>query len=152
MKRIHAAAMLALTLSGCAGGGFGGGLEPPEVTLADIEFQGAGLVEQRLGLVLRLRNPNEEDLDLDGLKVTLDLDGDRFAAGSTAEDITIPGLDEETVTVDVVSPTADVLAQLRGVTGLRDIDYEISGTAFLKDDRKLPFEEDGTVRLSGLGQ
>ena len=145
---------LALAAAGCAGGGFGGGLEPPEVTLADIEFVGAGLFEQRLGLVLRMRNPNKEDLPIDGLRVRLEIDDKPFASGMSNEDVTIPGLGEETVTVEAVSATTDVLNQLRRMTGFQDIDYAIAGTAFLSGsgERRLPFEQDGTVRLSGLGQ
>ena len=61
-------AALFLALTACAGGfGLGNGdLESPEVTLSDIQFRGAGLLEQQLGLVLRLRNPNDTDLALRG--------------------------------------------------------------------------------------
>ena len=145
---------LALAAAGCAGGGFGGGLEPPEVTLSDIEFVGAGLFEQRLGLVLRMRNPNKEDLPLDGMRLRLEIDDKPFASGMTNQDVTIPGLGEETVTVEAVSATTDVLSQLRRMTGFQDIDYTLAGTAFLRGsgERRLPFEQDGSVRLSGLGQ
>ena len=147
---------IALVAGGCAGGGLGRGeLEPPEVTLADIEFLGAGLFEQKLGLVLRLRNPNEDDLPLDGLRVRLEIDDEPFATGLSHENVTIPGLGEETVTVEAVSATTDVLNQLRAVTGFKDIEYTIAGAAFLRGEgnrKQLPFEQNGSVRLSGLAQ
>lgn len=145
---------LFLMATGCAGG-FGLGsrdFKSPEVTLSDIQFRGAGLLEQQLGLVLRLRNPNDADMPLRGLKVKLNVDGEPFATGLSNENVTIPALGEKTVTVDAVSSTSDVLNQLRGVTGLKDIKYAIDGTAFLRgeSDRKLPFEQKGVLRLSGL--
>ena len=154
LRRAFVSALASLALAGCAGAGLGsGGLEPPEVTLADIEFRGAGLLEQKLGLVLRLRNPNETELALDGLRVRLEVDGEPFATGLSNENVTVPGLGEETVTVEAVSGTADILSRLRSVTGLEDIDYNLKGTAFLRNsDRKLPFEQEGSLRLSGLTQ
>ena len=155
MNRGCAFAVAAFVLAGCAGVGLGSQeLEPPEVTLADLQFQSAGLLEQRLGLVLRLRNPNEVDLPLDGLRVTLEIDGEPFATGLSNENVTVPALGEETVTVAAVSTTADVLNQLHNVAGLKDIDYTIAGTAFLRGEtnRKLPFERVGVVRLGGLAQ
>ena len=78
-------AALFLVLTACAGGfGLGNGdLESPEVTLSDIQFRGAGLLEQQLGLVLRLRNPNDTDLALRGLKVKLNVDGEPFVGGAS---------------------------------------------------------------------
>ena len=142
-----------LVLSGCAGFGLGNrDLESPEVTLSDIQFRGAGLLEQQLGLVLRLRNPNDADLPLRGLKVKLNIDGEPFATGLSDERVTVPALGEKTVTVEAVSSTSELLNQLRGVSGLKDIRYTIAGTAFLRgeSDRKLPFEQKGVLRLSGL--
>ncbi len=150
-----ALALFAVLLWGCAGAGLGSrDLEPPEVTLADISFRGAGLLEQRLGLVLRLRNPNNVDLPLDGLNVRLEIGGEPFATGLSNENVTIPALTEETVTVEAVSATADLVNQLRAVTGFEDLEYTIAGTAFLRgeDRRQLPFEREGTVRLGGLAQ
>jgi LEA14-like dessication related protein len=142
--------VLSLALAGCAGGGLGGRtLEPPEVRLADIQFRGAGLLEQRLGLVLRLTNPNEVDLPLDGLRVKLEVDGEPFASGTSNENVTIPALGEETVTVEAISSTADVLGGLTGIAGLNDLEYRLTGTAFLRNsDRRLPIEQEGAIRRS----
>ena len=141
-----------LTLAACAGGGLGGrALEPPEVALADIQFRGAGLLEQRLGLVLRLTNPNEVELPLDGLRIKLEIDGEPFASGTSNENVTIPALGEETVTVEAISSTADMLGGLTGLAGLNDLEYRLTGTAFLRNsDRRLPIEQEGAVRLSRL--
>ena len=151
-REFLAIAALSLALAGCAGGGLGGGgLEPPEVRLADIQFRGAGLLEQRLGLVLRLTNPNEVDLPLDGLRVKLEVDGKPFASGTSNENVTIPALGEETVTVEAISSTADVLGGLTGIAGLNDLEYRLTGTAFLRNsDRRLPIEQEGAIRVSRL--
>ena len=138
-------------LAACAGVGFGNREpESPEVTLSDLQFRGAGLLEQQLGLVLRLRNPNDADLPLRGLKVTLTIDGEPFATGLSNENVTVPALGEKMVTVDAVSSTSDLLSQLRNVAALRDIQYIIAGTAFLRGEgnRTLPFQQKGLLRLS----
>ncbi len=87
------------------------------------------------------------------MRVRLEVDGEPFATGLSNENVTIPALGEEIVTVEAVSGTADILGRLRSVTGLEDIDYSLKGTAFLRNSvRKLPFEQEGSVRLSGLAQ
>ncbi len=154
MNRSWAIAAVALALAACASVGPGGRtLEPPQVTLADLEFRDLGLLEQRLGLVLRLSNPNEVSLPLDGLKVSLVVDGEPFATGLSNENVTVPALGEERVTVDAVSTTTDLLNQLQGVTDLQDVDYTLAGTAFLRgSDQVLPFTQEGVVRLSGFAE
>ena len=61
---------------------------------------------------------------------------------------------EETVTVDAVSPTADVVDQFLSVTGLENIDYTIAGIAYLQGEgsRKLPFEQKSVLHLTGTTQ
>src|SRR5262245_17840534 len=112
--------VICLLLAACAGAGFSNrDLESPEVTISDLQLRNAGLLEQQFGLVLRLRNPNDADLPLRGLKVKLDIDGEPFATGLSNENVTVPALGEKIVTVDAVSSTSDILNQLRNATELK---------------------------------
>ena len=54
-----------LLLGGCAS--LFGDVEPPEVSLAGLAFDQPGLFEQRLRLDVRLRNPNDFQLDVERL-------------------------------------------------------------------------------------
>ena len=52
---------------------------------------------------------------------------------------------------EAISSTADMLGGLTGLAGLNDLEYRLTGTAFLRNsDRRLPIEQEGAVRLSRL--
>jgi LEA14-like dessication related protein len=57
-----------------------GEAEPPQVRLADIRLLEGGLLEQRFRVDLRLGNPNDFDLPLDGLTFELELNDRPFGA------------------------------------------------------------------------
>lgn len=116
----------ALTLGGCAT--LPGSLTPPEVTLADLRLIDVGLFEQRFGLSLRVLNPNEVDIPVEGLSFTLELNGTDFASGVSNESVTIPRLGEALVDVQAVSSLTGLLHQLRRLSqGEQGIEYRIYG-------------------------
>lgn len=116
-----------LTLSGCAT--LPGTLTPPEVSLADLRLIDVGLFEQRFGLSLRVLNPNEVDIPVEGLSFTLELNDTTFATGVSNESVTIPRLGEAVVDVQAVSTLTGLLHQLRRLSqGEQGITYRIHGT------------------------
>lgn len=123
--------------------------EPPQVRLADLRLLQSGLFEQRLQVDLRVGNPNDFDLPLDGLTFELTLNDEPFAQGFTNEAVTIPRLGEATVPV-VASTTLLDLVQQALVFGKRgDLSYRIEGVAYLQGPtrRSLPYERSGRLRL-----
>lgn len=117
----------ALVLSACAT--LPGSLTPPEVSLADLRLIDVGLFEQRFGLSLRVLNPNEVDIPVEGLSFTLELNGTSFATGVSNQAVTIPRLGEAILDVQAVSSLTGLLHQLRRLSqGEKGIEYRIHGT------------------------
>ena len=136
----------ALFLQACAGIPPGREVRPPEVTLADLRPLGAGLLEQRYEAVLRLRNPNDFAVPLNGLRYTLELNGQPFGTGSSSERVTLPRLGETTVAIESSTNIVQLLAQI-GAMRQGGLAYRISGDAFLvgSDDRSVAFESGGRL-------
>lgn len=115
-----------LALSACAT--LPGSLTPPEVTLADLRLIDVGLFEQRFGLSLRVVNPNNVDIPVEGLSFALELNGTSFATGVSNESVKIPRLGEAILDVQAVSSLTGLLHQLRRLSqGDQGIEYRIHG-------------------------
>ena len=142
--------VLAWGLVACAGIGPGQRVEPPEVRLANIEFVEAGLFEQRFLMTLRVRNPNDFDLPIDGLRFALDINDRPFASGLSNRSVTVPRLGEQTVEVEASTTLLDVVGQFMGLSGRETLNYRMTGTAFLRGAarREVPFEQTGSFRLA----
>ena len=76
------------------------------MSLSDLSLQGGGLFEQRIGLVLRVVNPNRRELAIDGMSFELELNGKKFARGVSDRSLSIPGLGEAPVDVSAVTSLA----------------------------------------------
>ena len=131
--------------------GRGGEVLAPEVHVADLSVREAGLLEQRLRLVLRVANPNDFALPIDGLRFSLELNARDFATGLSRESLRIPRLSEERVEVDLTTSTLAVVTQLLSLGGRETFSYRLSGDAFVSGFRRttLPFERSGEFRLTG---
>ncbi|NTV09797.1 MAG: LEA type 2 family protein [Zoogloea sp.] len=141
----------AALLAGCAA--LPVGLDAPEVSLANINLVGGNLLEQRFALQLRVRNPNRRDIDIKGLNFQLELQGQRFASGTSDHQVTLPALGETLVDVSVVATLADVLRIVREVRkeGGERVAYGISGKLFAGMlPGGLPFQRRGEVSLAAL--
>jgi LEA14-like dessication related protein len=96
---------LALILCACAALP---SLDPPRVTVADIDdiaFQG---LELRMLVRLRVQNPNALAIDYDGIEVRLDVQGKTVAHGVSAERGRIPGYGEGIVSLPVTISFVDL--------------------------------------------
>ena len=145
---------LLIAASGCAGIGPGQRVEPPEVRLADLEFVDAGLFEQRFRMILRVRNPNDFDLPINGLRFALDINDGPFASGLSNRSVTVPRLGEQTVTVDATTTLLDIVQQFMALSSREALNYRMIGTAFLRGvaRREVPFEQSGSFRMAPGGR
>lgn len=139
--------LLLTTLAACAG--WRGDIEPPRVHLSDVGLLKPGLFEQRLRVDLRLVNPNDVDLTLDGLTFELEVNDEHFADGVSGQRVDIPRFGDATVTVEA---SATVLAMLRQVMALgqrETITYRIAGKAYFDAPRRrvVPYEQEGELRV-----
>ena len=123
--------------------------QPPQVSIADIKFLKSGLLEQDIELDLRLRNPNNFDLPLDGMTFDLMLNGQHFAEGFSDESVTIPRFGEAHLPVTASTSLIDLARQALGIARSGELDYQINGRAYLGGLRSgsLPYEKRGRLRL-----
>lgn len=109
--------------------------------------------EQRLKIDLRVRNPNDHELQVTGMDIRLDLNGKRLARGLGNQAFIVPRLSDSVVTIETTTSTLDVVRQILGLRKVQALTYEISGVLHLKDGR-LPFENSGVLiengELSGI--
>jgi len=125
--------------------------DPPQVSLADLRLEKLGLFEQRYGLTLRLRNPNDYPLKVSGLDFTVALNGRQFADGVAPDGFSLPANGETTVDVTVTSDLGHVLDLIREWSaGDEKLAYRLSGHARLADwGLSVPFERSGQLAPGG---
>jgi hypothetical protein len=126
-------AMLA-SLAGCAGLP---GSDPLNVTLAGLDSLPGEGMEVRMAVKLRVQNPNDTQVDFDGVALSLELRGQDFASGVSDQRGSVPRFGE---TVLVVPVTVSAMAMLR------------QAYSFATGDRtKLDFVARGKLAGSGFG-
>jgi len=123
--------------------------EPPEVSLADIKLLPGGLFEQKFQLELRVTNPNNFDLPLEGLSFKLALNDKPFAQGVSNESVTVPRLGEARIPVVASTTVLDIMQQVLSLGRRADLTYRLEGMAHLKGltRRSVPYERDGKLQL-----
>lgn len=126
--------------------------ESPEVLLVNITPLDTTMFEQRLQVDLRVRNPNNFDLEVTGLDFTLHLNDQRLARGLMNKAATIPRLGDSVLSVETTTSTLDVIRQLLNFRDQQEVTYQVEGVLHLQGSR-LPFENKGvlidTTQLSG---
>lgn len=145
-------AVVLLVMTGCSGNSSLSGMQDIEVALADLQFAQAGLLEQEIGLELRLSNPNPIDVAAQGLRFDMELDNAAFARGLSNQTVSLPPLSEVIVPVTVRVPTVELIDRLITLSEGEPIDYSITGLLFLSTDRSdansaLPFAGESLIRL-----
>ena len=130
-------------------------IEPPKISIANIAPKDFAIFEQRFDVQLRIQNPNEKDLGINGMRFDIDLNEREFANGMSGEKVTIPRFGSQVVNVEVVTGISSFLRQVQELnkTGAGKIRYRLKGTAFVDAPStfRLPFDEKGEVDLS-LGE
>jgi LEA14-like dessication related protein len=144
LRPIHLCLVL---LAGCASAF--GDVEPPEVTLADLAFDQPGLFEQRLRLDVRLRNPNDFQLDVERLLFDLEVNDRELGRGWTTAGFDVPAFGEAVVPVTIVVPMSDLIQGIIELGASQCLDYRLSGEAKLRDRAFgiVPFEQAGNFAL-----
>ena len=138
-----------LMLSGCAG--VGKQLDPPRISLANIQVKEVTGLETAFQIQLRVFNANDVDLNVKGIKAELEINGQTFATGVSNTPVDIPSYGTELVTITVYS---SVIKMFRSVYGLKDseeLKYRLNGKLRVSGNNMLPttlpFESEGQVTL-----
>jgi LEA14-like dessication related protein len=142
-------AVAAVLAAGCALPGFA--IDPPSFTLVDMRPLAGGAFEQRLELDLLVQNPNNFDVAIDGMRLQLDLNGQRLGRAVSNEPLTVARLDEARVTVQASITLWDVARQLLALEGRKSVDYRLSGDVFVAGprSRRVSFDSSGEVIPTG---
>jgi LEA14-like dessication related protein len=150
--RILIAAALAVLLSACAATRF----ETPHLQVVGIEMVQSELFEQRFKVRLRVQNPNDRALPVQGITAKMQLQGEDFAQGVAGESFTVPAFGEAEFDMLLSANMAGTI--LRLATAMRDkksadkLDYRVTGKLSLSSGflRSIPFEESGSFDLGQL--
>jgi LEA14-like dessication related protein len=118
--------------------------ESPEVLLVNIKPLDTTIFEQRLQVDLRIRNPNDFDLEVTGIDFTLHLNDKRLARGLSNKSSTIPRLGDSVLSVQTTTSTLDVMRQLLNFRQDQDVTYQIEGVLHSQGTR-LPFDNKGVI-------
>lgn len=143
-----AAVVLLLATGGCASVT---SLQAPEVRVTSLQMLESmpGSLEQRFAVGLRLTNPNNRSVDVDGLDFDLELNGKRLARGVTNNAFELPRLGEAETLVVVTTSVFDVLRQALDLAGRSNatMDYRVKGRLHLGSGfvRTLPFDHEGKI-------
>ena len=123
---------------------------PPTIGLSDIRMIDSTGFEQQVELDLRLGNPNNFDIALEGLTFTLEVNESHFADGRSGAAVTLPRLGDAQVPVTANTTIVDVVRQILLLGRAKSIDYRIEGFAYVATGfgtRRVPFETEGNLDL-----
>ena len=135
-------------LAGC----FGIPTERPRVNIANVTLKEVKLLEQIYDMELRIQNPNDSELVINGLAFDLLVNDKTFATGMTNKSLTIPPFASSLITVETISPLSSIIRQIIGVqkSGLAKISYRLKGAVYVGSaSMKLGFDEQGEIELPG---
>ncbi len=137
-----------LAAAGCAGI-YGGEVESPDVQLADMVLLEATVFEQRMRVDLRIINPNDFDLKLDGIRFELEINDDVVARGVSDEDARVPRLGDALVSVATTTSSIALIRQIVEASSRSTLSYRLSGDHFLRHalQRTVAFEKSGSLPL-----
>lgn len=135
-----------LLIQGCAGLDK---MEAPSVNIADIHLQDATLLEQRYRLQLRIQNPNQVPLQIDGLSYELEINGKPFSKGLSNKSVTVPRYASELLEVEGTSNLFDIVRQVMDLQkGLANsVQYHLKGKLGLQNGGRVPFDYQGEIEL-----
>lgn len=144
-----------ILISGCAT--VPSDMEPPKISIANIAPKDLALFEQRFDVQLRIQNPNDKELGINGLRCDIELNGKEFGNGMSGERVTVPRFGSEVVNIEVITSLGSFLRQVQdfassgssGSSAENKFIYRLKGTAFVDSPSsfKLPFDEKGEVAL-----
>ena len=150
MRGLLPPALAALAMiAGCAGLAL---QEPLNVNLVGLEpIEGQGM-EARFAAKVRVQNPNDTPIDFNGVSITLDVRGERFATGVSDASGTVPRFGDTVLTVPVSVPVASVVRQVLGLVSGGDrtrLDYRVRGRLHSPTLGSYSFDSRGELRLPG---
>ena len=122
--------------------------ESPRVSLVSIQPNEMTVLEQRFVLQLRILNPNDIAIPVEGLSYAIEINEREFAYGVSRQAVEIPAFGEALLDVEVVSNLLNVVQQLQALQGNTGgkLRYRLSGKISLANSpASLPFDYSGVL-------
>lgn len=121
--------------------------ESLRVSLASVSVAEAALLEQKYMLRVRLQNPADRAITLDGFVYDLTLNGRAFARGVSDQQVVVPRFGEAMIDLPAVGSTGAVVRQMLELgSGRRQVDYRLVGRANAGGAR-LRFDGQGDIPI-----
>ena len=126
--------------------------EPPKVRLVDVKLLESGVFEQQMLVDLRIINPNNVDLPLDGLAFELEVNDNVLAEGYSNEAVTVPRLGEARIPVRASTSLLGLVQQFVTLSQSDHLSYRLKGRAYVQGlfSRGVPFDQGGRLDLQTL--
>jgi LEA14-like dessication related protein len=120
-----------------------------DVTLSDITPTEVGLFEQQYKIGLRVQNPSDNAIAIDGFAYQIEINGKPFAHGVSAESTTVPRFGQVVVSATAVSSLSGLVEQIRQLaSGSSDkLRYRITGSFSVSVGGAIPFDQRGEIGL-----
>jgi len=118
----------------------------PSVKINNVKPKKIGSSLQRLEIELLIQNPNRFDLQIQGMNFTALVNGEKLAKGNSEQQVTVPGLGEALLEVQVVLGIEELFSQASKVLTQEEeaLNYSIGGTVMLENwPSAIPFNVDG---------
>lgn len=126
--------------------------DKPDLSVVGVELLGGNLLQQNFRVTLKIHNPNDRALPVDGVTAHLAVGGEPMADGSTDRSFVVPAQGDAQVEVTVAANMAQGILKIAKYLGAHagPVAYELTGVVRLDLPwyRKLPFHESGSFSLS----
>ena len=150
MKRTLLSMMVVLLFltAGCASLFWMG--EKPNVEIVSIMPKEMRLLEQTFAMELRIQNPTDTDLDINGMAFELEINGQPFAKGVSNQSVKVERLSTKIVQVEAYTGFTSLLRQLSeakkgGYTS--GFKYRLKGSVYAGSPSvRIPFDEAGEFK------
>ena len=147
-------ALMAVLLGACAAQTQ---LEAPNLSVINMEMLESSLFTQRLKVRVRVQNPNDVELPVKGVSAKLEIAGEEFASGVSANSFVVPAFGESEFDLLVDASMARTVLGMMGKgkdKSMESLDYRISGKVSLSSGfvRSIPFDETGSLNLKSNAQ
>jgi len=140
--------ILAFGLAGCTW--MGTSMERPRITIANVTPGEIKLFEQLFDLELRIQNPNDSPLAINGLNFELEINEKPFASGVSDQNVTVGRFSSDIIRVKAITNLWSILRQVADVqkTGIPRVAYRIKGAIYAGSPSiKLRFDDGGEIKI-----
>jgi LEA14-like dessication related protein len=140
--------MIASSLTGCAL--MRHGMESPRINISNVTPREVTFFEQVFDLELRIQNPNDSPLEVNGLAFDLELNDRRFATGVSKQSLFIDRLSSGVIRVEALTTLWGFIQQVAEYqrTKAPRVAYRLKGNLYVGSPSfKLPFDDSGEIQI-----